>query len=63
MLDKEKISYNEKQQRHGNWITYWPDGRFNFMESYINNLVFGYAKSHYYKNLILEHIEECYYAK
>lgn len=63
MLDKEKISYNEKSQRHGNWIKYWPDGSFNFMASYINGITFGYTKAHYYRVGILEHIEECYYAR
>jgi antitoxin component YwqK of YwqJK toxin-antitoxin module len=63
MLDKEKISYNKKGQRHGNWIKYWPDGRFNFMESYVNGIVFGYTKAHYYKVGVLEYVKECYYAR
>lgn len=60
---KEKTPFNEKGQRHGNWIKYWPDGCFNFMESYINGITFGYAKAYYYKVGILKHIQECYYAR
>jgi hypothetical protein len=60
---QSKTQYNEKGQRHGKWTKYYLDGRFNYIESYINDDVFGYSLCYYYHFKKIIDIEKKYYAK
>ncbi len=50
-------------RRHGNWFKYWDDGRFNFMENYVDGEVFGHTLAYHYHGIVLTHIEKEYYAR
>ena len=64
IYQNDVITYNEKKERHGNWIKHLADGSLNFKESYINGRAYGYSKQFYYiKSKTPHRIIETYVAR
>jgi hypothetical protein len=55
---QNKHQYDIKGERHGNWVMFWPDGKLNYTESYINGEKVGYYYYVYYTNHTHNFIDE-----
>lgn len=66
MHTNSKHQYNKEGERHGYWIIFWPDGKLNYTESYVNGQRLGYCNNVHYTDAthnLIDEEEQGYVAK
>jgi len=61
-----KLQYDKEGERHGYWIIFWPDGKLNYTESYVNGQRLGYCNNVHYTDAthnLIDEEEQGYVAK